>query len=154
LGSPIQQSVTPEGNTSGAGPGIAFAFSGKDVAISLRACFSGPFELPDGYEAASPAYLIQMTGPVMLKTNVTLQIEHFASLQSEEDCEVMSFLSASATPQYRFSEPVYVFKEIEGAKGIFKPSSQFGEIETDHFSFIITAWLKRRRRRLQRGNRI
>jgi hypothetical protein len=103
---------------------------------------SGPFELPDDYEAASPAYLIQVNSP--LQTSVTLQMEHFTSLRSEEDCEMMSFLSADATPRYGHPKPVYAFKEIKGAKGIFKPSTRIGTIVMDHFSFVIIAWLRRR----------
>ena len=102
----------------------------------IHPCFSGPFELSPGYESASPAYLIHSTRRVNLQRNVTLQIHHYANLVSEEDCEEMVFLSASTTPQFQQSRPVYIFKEIKQAKGIFKPNCQVGKIVVSHFCFV------------------
>ena len=68
--------------------------------------------------------------------DVTVKIHHYAHLKSKEDSEDMVFLSASATPEFRESGPVYVFKEIEGAKGVFKPGYQVGEITLRHFCSI------------------
>ena len=103
--------------------------------ISIRPCFTGPFELPENYELASPSYLIRHDMKDFQK-DVTIRMHHYASLQSEEDCEDMAFLTASSTPEYRESHPVYTFKEIQGAKGIFKPGDQVGEISLRHFCFV------------------
>jgi hypothetical protein len=110
-----------------------------DVKVTIHSCFNGPFELPDGYEPASPAYHIQMSRKVHLQISATLEIHHYARLQSEEDCAGMAFLSASATPQYRQFKPVYVFKKVEGSKGIFKPWSQIGTIAIQHFCNMMIA---------------
>ena len=50
------------------------------------------------------------------------------------------FLSASSTPEYRGSTPVYVFKEITDTKGLFRPGQEkpFGEIQLNYFSIITT----------------
>ena len=71
--------------------------------ISIRPCFTGPFELPENYEPASPSYLICHDMKDFQK-DVTIRMHHYASLQGEEDCEDMAFLTASSTPEYRKSE--------------------------------------------------
>ena len=105
--------------------------------LSIHPCFSGPFELPDGYESASPTYLITHSKRVTFSKDVTVRMHHYACLKSEEDCKDMVFLSASSTPVYRESSAaVYVFRKIQGAMGIFKPGDQVGEISLRHFCFI------------------
>ena len=105
--------------------------------LSVHPCFSGPFELPDGYKSASPTYLITHSRRVIFLKDVTVKIHHYACLKREEDCEDMVFLSASSTPVYGESgPPVYVFRRIQGAKGIFKPGDQVGEISLRHFCLL------------------
>ena len=114
------------------------------VTLLIHPCFTGPFELPDNFESASPAYLIKPSKRrVKFQKDVTVEIHHYAHLESEEDCEDMVFLSASATPEFRESGPVYVFKEIEGAKGVFKPGYQVGETTLRHFCLIKAGKRKR-----------
>ena len=109
--------------------------------ILIRPCFTGPYELPENFEPASPAYLIHHD--MDFQKDITIRMHHYASLQSEEDCEDMAFLTASSTPEYRESRPVYTFKEIQGAKGIFKPGDQVGEISLRHFCLLRAAKRKR-----------
>ena len=52
----------------------------------------------------------------------------------------MVFLS---TPEFRESGPVYVFKEIKEAKGVFKPEYQVGEIALRHFCLLKAGKRKR-----------
>ena len=115
----------------------------EPVTLLVHPCFTGPFELPDDFESASPAYLIKSNRRVKFQRDVTLEIHHYARLESEEDCEDMVFLSASATPEFRESGPVYVFKEIKGAKGVFKPGYQLGEITLRHFCLKMAGKRKR-----------
>ena len=110
--------------------------------MSICPCLTGPFELPENYEPASPSYLIRHNIKDFQK-DVTIRMHHYASLQNEEDCEDMAFFTASSTPEYRESRPVYTFKEIQGAKGIFKPGEQVGEISLSHFCFLRAAKRKR-----------
>ena len=124
-------------------PADSLGSSAEPVELSIRPCFSGPFELPDQYESASPAYLIHHD-KMDFQKDITIRMHHYASLQSEEDCEDMAFLSASSTPEYRGSRPVYTFKEIHGAKGIFRPGDQVGEISLRHFSFSKVARKRKR----------
>ena len=108
----------------------------EPLELSIHPCFSGPFDLPHGYESASPAYLIKHSKKVDFLKDVTVKIQHYACLQSEEDCEDMVFLSASSIPQYRESSPVYVFREMQGEKGRFRPGDKVGEVSLRHFCVL------------------
>ena len=99
--------------------------------------FSGPFDLPDDYESASPAYLIRHSRRVKFQKNVAVKIQHYACLESEKDCDNMAFLAASTTPKLRGSRSVYVFQKIL-EMGMFRPGSQVGEITLRHFCIIKT----------------
>ena len=116
----------------------------EPLELSIHPCFSGPFDLPHEYESASPAYLIRHSKKVDFLKDVTVRIQHYACLQREKDCEDMVFLSASSIPQYRESSPVYVFREIQGNKGRFRPGDQVGEISLRHFC-ILKAGKKKKR---------
>ena len=105
------------------------------VEVAIQPCFSGSFIMPDGIESMSPAYVIKPNRKVTFQKDVVLKIQHYANLQTEEDCEDMVFLSANSTPEYRGSNPVYVFKEIKKARILFRPGQQqpVGEILLKHF---------------------
>ena len=116
------------------------------VEVAIQPCFSGPFIMPDDIESRSPAYVIKPNRKVKFEKDIVLKIRHNANLQTEEDCKNMVFLSASSTPEYRGSTPVYVFKEITDTKGLFRPGQEkpLGEIhlrKLSHFS-IITIGIK------------
>ena len=51
-----------------------------------------------------------------------VNIQHYVSLESKEDCEDMAFLVAST----RESNPVYAFRKIEGEDGAFNVGDRFG----------------------------
>lgn len=108
----------------------------EEVDLLIRPCSSGPFELPAGYEPASPAYLITTTRNVKFCKDLTIKIHHYASLESQEDCDQMVFLSAEQIPVNGKSGPVYVFEEIEQSKGKFNANSEIGEIALRHFSLL------------------
>ena len=111
--------------------------------LVIHPCFTGPFKLPQEYRSASPAFLIHPSRRVDFQKDVTVKIHHHASLHSEEDCEDMVFLSASSTPEYRESCPVYTFKKIRGAKTVFRPGDQVGEIALRRFCLVKAGKRKR-----------
>ena len=115
----------------------------EPLTLQIHPCFSGPFQLPNECESASPAYLIKHSRRVEFQEDVKVIIHHYACLESEEDCDDMVFLSASATPELRESGPVYVFKEIKAAKGVFKPGYLIGEITLRHFCLVKVGKRKR-----------
>ena len=142
LGSPIHQRITSQGATvrspnAGISLSIPEQAIEEDVELCIRPCFTGRFVLPDGYKAASPTYLIELSRNVKIQRDVTLYIHHYAKLDSEDDCKDMMFLSANPIPQDK-QKPVYVFKEMKHFKGFFKLNSQIGEISTRHFCFMCT----------------
>ena len=104
--------------------------------LLIHPCFSGPFELPAGYEPASPAYLVQPSRAATIHKDVTVRMHHYADLQTEEDCEEMVFVSASPTPLDTQSGPVYRFKEVTGARCVFRPKDLVGEITLRHFCLL------------------
>lgn len=107
----------------------------KDESLDLmiQPSFSGPFEMPDDIEPTSPAYLIEIRKKIHLKKPLSVRMKHYAGDQMKEK---MVFLRASSDPEYRGSEPVYVFKEVEDAMGRFNnDGSQTGEIELQKFSW-------------------
>ena len=115
----------------------------KDVDIFIRPCLSGPFVLPDGYEIASPPYLIYPH--TRFEKAVELSLDHFMHLESEEDCEEMTFISASAKPFYEhwYSNPKYRFS-VFYKKGAFEVGSKKAVVKLTHFCIIATARRKRR----------
>jgi hypothetical protein len=132
-------------------PENSLSSSKKALNFRIRPCFSGPFELPDEYESAGPAYLLRHD-KVDFQKDLTIRMHHYACVESEEDCEDMVFLSASSTPEYRESRPVYTFKEIHGSKGVFKAGDQVGEISLRHFCFTKIA-RKRHRQEITAGKK-
>ena len=116
-------------------PTNALSSEDEPSELSVRPCFTGPFELPADYKPVSPAYLIRHS-KTRFQKDITIRMHHYANLQNESDCEDMAFLTASSTPEYRWAQPVYVFKEIPGARGVFKPGEQVGEISLQHFCLV------------------
>ena len=127
-------------------PKDAVSSTDPPVEIQIQPCFSGSWELPMGVELVSPAYIVKPNREVEFKKNVLVKIWHHANLESEEDCEDMAFLTASSTPEYRGTCPVYVFREIKGVQGSFTPRQEqpVGEIGLKHFC-IVGIGEKRRR---------
>ena len=148
-GTVIQEVITSIGSTlEGMGicvsiPQDSLSFPEEPLTLQIHPCFSGPFQLPDFYESASPAYLIKPSRRVEFQKDIKVKIHHYACLESEEDCDDMVFLSASTTPEFRESGPVYIFKEIKQAKGVFKPGYLIGEITLRYFCLVKVGKRKR-----------
>ena len=108
----------------------------ESVDLVIQPCFSVSFEMPEDIGSASPAYLIETNKKVELKKSLLVRIQHYANLQTEEDCNCMVFLRANSDPKYRGSKPAYIFKEVDTVEGKFTiGESQVGEIELTHFSW-------------------
>ena len=110
--------------------------------VSVWPCLSGPFEIPDGIDLASPFYLATAHGPRFKFTQgIKLSLQHFINLKTPEDCKEMVFLSAPSTPSYTRSKPTYLFREIQ--KGTFTVGSQVATIFAEHFCFVVVGRLWR-----------
>jgi hypothetical protein len=125
----IRETVSPEGGEICLEKriGVSLSISRNSVIededLIIQPSFSGPFEMPEGIESASPAYLIKTAKEVEFKKDVDVRLQHNTDLRTEEDCKAMVLLQASSTPTYkgRDPSPVYEFEEIDGGDGMFSP---------------------------------
>ena len=97
------------------------AFASEDV-----------FFLPPNIEAASPTYLLSASSEC-LNGDVTLSIEHFVNLQTEEEAKSLVFLVADSKP---INGAVYHFREVDMGQTIFKPGERVGTISTNNYFFF------------------
>jgi hypothetical protein len=138
----IQETVSPKGgeiSLAGVSLSISTSSVDEDEDLIIQPSFSGPFELPEGIESVSPAYLIKTPKEVEFKKDVDVRLQHNADLQTEEDCESMVLLQASSTPTYEDhgSSPVYKFKEIDSGDDAFSPlpeRKRFGSFKMKELS--------------------
>ena len=135
---PWKQTVTSDGahiNEWGQEIGIEFDIppgaipKGKKFELSVWPCISGPFQFPEGYDPASPVYLISPS--FKFCCDITLTMYHFYVDETEEDCESMAFLAATATLPKGESQPQYNFRVLE--RSVFKPSEEYGRVFLKHF---------------------
>ena len=110
----------------------------ESLDMMIQPSFSGSFEMPEDTEPASPAYLIEISKETELRKAIIVRMQHYANLESDNDSKDMVFLRASSDPEYRGSNPVYVFKEVEGIEvkySIDDAGYQVGEIALKQFSW-------------------
>ena len=145
LGNPKQAFISPEGQslnwedigiTLHVPPGAVP--EDKQLNLTVRPCLCGPFVLPEGYELASPVYLITPAFDFMAE--VELSISHFANLETEADSKRMVFVSARSAPRYVKSRPQYKFKVLPN--GSFEKGMQQGNIILEHFCNVAAAQTK------------
>ena len=102
---------------------------GKSLELSVWPSIAGPFVLPDGYNLASPVYLIS---PAFNFTcDITLRMYHYCSLETEQQCDNMVFISSPATPNIERPHPQYKFRVL--SKGSFLSSEPYGCVSLKHF---------------------
>lgn len=70
---------------------------GKLVDIAIQGCIDGPFVLPDDIVLVSPVYLFTPSHEFL--EDVTLTIEHYAELESDEDCGDVYFITSPTKPE-------------------------------------------------------
>ena len=119
-------------------PEGALSSTDPPLDVQIQTCFSGSWDMPENLELVSPAYIVKPSRKVAFKKEVLVKIWHHANLETEEDCADMEFLSAKTIPEYREGSPVYVFQEITGVKGSFRPREEqpAGEIAVKHFCIL------------------
>ncbi|CAI8003623.1 hypothetical protein GBAR_LOCUS3697 [Geodia barretti] len=107
---------------------------GRELDLSVWPCYNGPFRLQDGYELASPVFLISPS--FKFSREITLTLWHFSNLETVEDSERMVFLSAPSTPNTKRAgkKPAYQFRVL--GKGVFEPRQDYGRISLTHFCYV------------------
>ena len=118
---------------------------GKELELSVWPCSDGPFQLPKDYELASPVFLVSPS--FEFSCEITFTVYHFSNLETEEDCEEMVFLSASATSLCKQEKSVYQFKVL--GQGSFRSDQKYGQISLTHFCLKAAARQSRKRRAQQ-----
>lgn len=111
----------------------------EDKCLIVRPTLTGPYEPPEGFVLASPVYSISR---IEFEKDVTLTLYHFVDLQSDEDCECMSFISAPSAPVQKGYQFSYAFEELTG--GIFQKQHYSGSVDLRHFCLTGAATRKRR----------
>jgi hypothetical protein len=123
---PRQEVITSEGkdinleDEIGASVSIPRDATIRSAEIDLATSFSGQFQLPEGVESVSPAYMIKTSNDVEFSKDVDVRLRHTANIQTAEDCNSMVFLRADITPtRSSDSRIVYKFEEIKGKSAEF-----------------------------------
>lgn len=109
-----------------------------EAKLLIHEVTAGAFVFPTGYQAASLAYLVELSKEVRFQKKVDIQMRHGAKLRSKEESGKLIFVSASSTPQQtERGDQVYTFKIIEG--GEFDQFDPHGKVALNHFSIIAIA---------------
>ena len=136
--------MTPEGCHVNWGEEIGIEFTiplgavpqGKELGLSVWPCTTGPFQLPEGYELASPVYLISPS--FQFSCPITVAMYHYCVVETEEDGGSMAFLSSPTTPCWGEGHtPHYQFRVC--GKRTFKLSETYSCILLKHFCNAATA---------------
>ena len=135
LGDPWQEAATSAGKEiSWADIGIKINIppgaisEDKPITVSVQPCLSGPFELPEDYELASPVYAI--SPGLEFSKDVKLFMAHFVDLRSEDDCKNMTFLTTQSSSLPKVS---HLRRLLVQENGVFHRGSREGEISLRHF---------------------
>ena len=107
----------PEGAVS---PGVT-------VSVGVKVILAGQFKLPESRQLISALYWVS-SSKVFLK-EVSVNIQHCAYIQSEEQCSNCNFIIAKCSQK----ELPYTFREREG---LFNSHTQYGAIKLKTFSII------------------
>ena len=105
---------------------------GRSLELSVWPSIAGPFVLPDGYDLASPVYLISPAFDFV--GDITLKMYHYCCLETEQQCGNMVFVSSPASPSIEQLRPQYKFRVF--CKGSFLPSERYGCISLKHFCHL------------------
>ena len=96
--------------------------------VDIKAGFTGQFNIPNDLHLVSCVYWLSCSQTFV--EPVTLEIEHYASLQNSSQSSSLRFIAAKCS-QARLP---YQFKVLEN--GIFKPKCSYGSIKVSRFSFF------------------
>ena len=105
--------------------------SGDSVKIELQGCIKGPFVLPRDTVLVSPVY--RVAPPFVFHEEVILTIEHFAVLESDEDCDEMVFITSPTKPKIREKTGEAYWKFQVYAKPECVVRSRHGDVHLRHF---------------------
>ena len=114
-------------------PPGALSKSDTHCEITVAVSLSGSFKLPDKHTLVSPIYYIQPSKK--LEKPVTLELEHFCSLKTEDDTKALVPIFAQSSTK----EPPYSFAPLSGGK--FTVNYNWGRFDVTTFSLYGISWL-------------
>ena len=91
--------------------------------LEIWPCFSGLFYVPHDVKLVSPAYILNPSRKIPSQKKVQVKMWHYANLETEKDHANILFMSASARPQKKEGNSVYIFKKMR-EKASFKPGEK------------------------------
>lgn len=97
---------------------------------------SGPFKYPEGCEPLSAVYLITHNVEKLelrLEQEVELRLEHYARLETDDEANQMTFLSASS-PERDSRQQVVELRPVRGGK--FPVHERHGTLPVKHFCYV------------------
>lgn len=118
------------------------------VEVVIQPSFSGAFAAPMSMEPVSPAYFIRARNDAKLEKDVTVRIQHYASIETEKDFKDLVFMRANSASSYwgPLFGSIYIFHEVDGKNVKFSlENGQFGEVKTNHFSAFMI-WRRKKKK--------
>ena len=100
----------------------------SETQLNVRVSLSGPFQMPFNSKLLSAVYWV--SSPHKFKNSITIEIQHCATLSSNEQCSKLTFVSTRCTQK----EGPYMFKALVG--GVFSTHSSYGSLSLSHFCGI------------------
>ena len=104
----------------------------SSIVFSAQPAFASNdvFKLPPGVEPASPTYLLSSSQG--LNGNMTLKVQHFVKVRTEDDAGILVFLTADSRPS---KDSNYHFNQVDSGDPSFKPGNKVGTISTNQSGF-------------------
>lgn len=109
-----------------------------ETEVTVQPCFGGPIKMPDGYDRASPVYMMQDSNPSM-KKRAKITINHHISIENEGDKESMVFLQGNIACHDERSQITYDFSVIQDGDANFEIGGDTGEITVRSLSPLCVA---------------
>lgn len=106
-----------------------------EMEVSVQPCLRGPFKIPEGYDKASPVYMIEGS----VKRTATIRINHHANIESEEDRRNMVFLRSDNISQGEKSKLSFHFNIVQGGDASFEIGKDVGEITVEELTPMCVA---------------
>ena len=94
----------------------------KEEQLDLATSFSDSYQMPDGVESVSPAYIIETSKEIIeLSGDIEVRLQHTANVETEEECRDLMVLRAALSPSLKgsASNAVHKFEKEEEIKAKF-----------------------------------
>ena len=100
---------------------------GSTVGVKVQAGFasSDVTVMPEGFQSASPSYLISSDGSDDLQGEITVTMEHHVKVSIREEADNLVFLQADSHPT---QSGIYQYQELSDGRSEFTPGGNKGRV--------------------------